>query len=172
MNNETTVVDTKRIVNEITKSALISIIDDLEERGYEAIKQIVAYLISVTSHDKLILYSFLLLLISVFDRIIYNIYCRKKFEESKYRYIKDNKLFREMFAFAGWSMIGNLAYVGATEGLNIMLNMFFNPVVNAARAIAVQIQGVIINFSSNVENAIKPQITKSYAQESNERLFT
>lgn len=145
--------------------AYISIVDAL-------FKLIVAYLISVTSHDKLILYSFLLLLISVFDRIIYNIYCRKKFEESKYRYIKDNKLFREMFAFAGWSMIGNLAYVGATEGLNIMLNMFFNPVVNAARAIAVQIQGVIINFSSNVENAIKPQITKSYAQESNERLFT
>ena len=46
MNNETIVVDTKRIIDEKTKSALISIIDDLEERGYEAIKQIVAYLIS------------------------------------------------------------------------------------------------------------------------------
>lgn len=135
-------------------------------------KLIVAYSISVTSYDKLILYSFLLLLISVIDRIIYNIYCRKKFEESRYRYVKDRELFREMFAFAGWSMIGNFAYVGATEGLNILLNMFFNPVVNAARAIAVQIQGVIINFSSNVENAIKPQITKSYAQNSNDRLYT
>lgn len=136
-----------------------------------AFKLLVAFLISITSFDRLILYSFLLFVISVIDRIIYNVYCTQHFPESKYKYIKDNALFKEMLGFAGWSLIGNLAYVGGTEGLNIMLNMFFNPVVNAARAIAVQIQGVMINFSSNVENAIKPQITKSYALENKERLF-
>ena len=70
-NSETTVVNTDEIMSENIKITLHKICEDLEERGYNSIKQIVAYLISVTSHDKLILYSFLLLLISVFDRIIY-----------------------------------------------------------------------------------------------------
>ena len=45
-NDKTTVVDTKSIVNKSIKDDLISIFNDLEERGYEPVKQMVAYLIS------------------------------------------------------------------------------------------------------------------------------
>ena len=69
-----------------------------------------------------------------------------------------------MAKFASWNLLGNFSYVCYTQGLNLLLNVFFNPAVNAARGLAVQIQSAITNFSYNVENAIKPQITKTYAQ--------
>ena len=136
--------------------AYISIFDAVCKLG-------VAYYISISSHDRLIVYSVLLLLIGVIDRLIYNVYCHRKFPESHYRFFKDVPLMKEMASFAGWSLTGNIAFVAATQGLNMLLNMFFSPAVNAARGVAVQVQSVLVNFSTNVENAIKPQITKSYA---------
>ena len=76
-----------------------------------------------------------------------------------------------MIYFASWNLVGNFSYVCCTQGLNILLNMFFNPAVNAARGVAVQVQSVIANFSYNVENAIKPQITKTFAQNEMDRMF-
>ena len=143
--------------------AYISIFDAVCKLG-------VAYYISISSHDRLIVYSVLLLMIGVIDRLIYNVYCHRKFPESHYRFYKDIPLMKEMAAFAGWSLTGNIAFVAATQGLNMLLNMFFNPAVNAARGIAVQVQSVLVNFSTNVENAIKPQITKSYAVGEIERM--
>ena len=70
----------------------------------------------------------------------------------------------EIFAFAGWTMNGNLAVIGYTQGLNILLNIFFGPAVNAARAVAVQVQNVCQQFCSNFQMALNPQLTKSYAQ--------
>lgn len=136
--------------------AYISIFDAVCKLG-------IAFLISISLNDRLILYSVLLLLIGLIDRMIYNVYCHRKFQESHYHFVKDFSLMKEMASFAGWSLTGNIAFVAATQGLNMLLNMFFNPAVNAARGIAVQVQSVLVNFSTNVENAIKPQITKSYA---------
>lgn len=68
-----------------------------------------------------------------------------------------------MTGFAGWNLFGNLAAITFTQGLNLLLNMFFGPVVNAARGIAVQAQTAIGQFSSNFQTALNPQITKSYA---------
>ena len=68
-----------------------------------------------------------------------------------------------MGTFASWSLIGNLALMGVTQGLNMLLNVFFGPVVNAARGIAVQVQGAVQQFANNFQTAINPQITKSYA---------
>lgn len=72
-------------------------------------------------------------------------------------------LFCEMTGFAGWNLFGNLAAITFTQGLNLLLNMFFGPVVNAARGIAVQAQTAIGQFSNNFQTALNPQITKSYA---------
>jgi len=132
----------------------------------------IVYAVKYFPHDKLIFYAFLLLMIQVMNRIIYGIYCGRHFKETKFHWVKDNSLLKEIFGFAGWSLIGNMAYIGYTQGLNIVLNMFFGPVVNAARGIAFQVQGAIKGFVTNFQMAVNPQITKSYAQEDFHRLHT
>lgn len=130
----------------------------------------IVYAVKYFPHDKLIFYAFLLLLVQVMNRIIYGIYCGKHFKETEFRWVRDTELLKEMFGFAGWSLIGNLAYLGYTQGLNIVLNMFFGTVVNAARGIAVSVQGAIKGFVSNFQMAVNPQITKSYARRDFDRL--
>ena len=128
-------------------------------------KLLIVFAIKYTSFDKLILYASFILLVTIIDRIIYGLYCVRKFSESKYKFVIDKPLIMEMTKFAGWNLFGNFASVCYTQGLNLLLNVFFNPVVNAARGIAVHIQNIVQNFSYNIESAIKPQITKTYAQE-------
>ena len=118
----------------------------------------------VFKFDKLILYAFLLLAIQLLIRFIYNIYCNRHFEETKYKHVWDKALFKEMTGFAGWSLFGNMAAVLFSQGLNMLLNVFFGPIVNAARAIAVQVQGAVQQFVGNFQMALNPQITKTYAR--------
>lgn len=128
------------------------------------LKLLIVYLLVVIPYDKLIIYAILFFCIQVFDRIVYGVYCSRHFAETHTRLRYDGKLFREIFAFAGWTMNGNLAAIGYTQGLNILLNIFFGPAVNAARGIAVQVQGVCQQFCSNFQMALNPQLTKNYAQ--------
>lgn len=132
---------------------------------YEAVaKLVVVYLLLVIPIDKLIVYAALLFLVQCSSRIIYNVYCFRHFEETRAKLAFDKQLFKEIFAFAGWTMNGNLAVIGFTQGLNIVLNLFFGPAVNAARGIAVQVQSISLQFCTNFQAALNPQITKSYAQ--------
>ena len=137
-----------------------------------ALKLAVAYLLYLTPSDKLITYAVLTLFVSLITPTIYFAYCRKNFPECKYRHVKDKTLFKEMCNFAGWNFIGNFAYIGFTQGINILLNVFFGPAVNAARGIAVQMQGAIGQFSRNFQVAINPQITKQYAINDFENMHT
>lgn len=132
----------------------------------------IVFAVKYYSHDKLIFYAFLLLVVQVFNRIIYGFYCKKHFPETKFHVVKDRTLFKEMTGFAGWSLIGNMAYIGYTQGLNLILNVFFGPTVNAARGIAFQVQGAIKGFVANFQMAVNPQITKSYAQKDFNRLHS
>ncbi len=136
--------------------AYISIIDAF-------LKLVIVYLLLAIPYDKLIIYAFLYFCIQLFDRIVYGVYCSRNFEEINSKISIDKKQFKEIFGFAFWTMNGNLAVVGYTQGLNILLNMFFGVVVNASRGIAVQVQSVVRNFCYNFQMAINPQITKSYA---------
>ena len=123
----------------------------------------IVYLLLVFSYDKLILYAILILMIQILIRFCYSIYCNKHFEETRYKHVWDKKLFKEMTGFAGWNLFGNMAGVLFGQGLNMLLNVFFGPVVNAARAVAVQVQGAIQQFVGNFQTALNPQITKTYA---------
>lgn len=127
------------------------------------LKLAVVFLLLVFSYDKLILYAFLILMVQLLIRFCYSYYCNRHFEESKYHHIWDKALFKEMTGFAGWSMFGNLSGVLFGQGLNMLLNVFFGPVVNAARAVSVQVQGAIQQFVGNFQMALNPQITKTYA---------
>lgn len=128
------------------------------------LKLVIVYMLVVFSVDKLILYAFLFLAIQIMIRLIYSFYCNRHFKESKYRHVWDKQLFKEMTSFAGWSLFGNLSAVLFTQGLNMLLNVFFGPVVNAARAVAVQVQNAIQQFVGNFQMALNPQITKTYAK--------
>lgn len=128
------------------------------------LKLAVVYILVVFSYDKLILYAILILAVQILIRFCYSHYCNKHFPESKYRHVWDKSLFKEMTGFAGWSMFGNLSAVLFGQGLNMLLNVFFGPVVNAARAVAVQVQNAIQQFVGNFQMALNPQITKTYAK--------
>lgn len=128
-----------------------------------ALKLAVVFLLVVMPFDKLTSYAVLLLVIQLVIRFLYANYCKRNFEESHYKHIIDKTLFKEMCGFAGWNFFGNFASVLFGQGLNMMLNIFFGPVVNAARGIAVQVQSAVHQFVTNFQMALNPQITKTYA---------
>lgn len=136
--------------------AFISIID-------VTLKLLSVYLLCLTSIDNLLFYAFLQLLIAFVIRIIYGIYCTHHFLEAKYKYVRDGKLVKEMASFAGWTSLTGTAYLLNTQGINILINIFFNVGINAARGLATQVQSALTQFIENFTTAIYPQITKLYA---------
>lgn len=127
------------------------------------LKLLVVYLLLLSDGDKLILYAFLIFTVQLLIRFVYTIYCKRHFEESRYKLSMDKALTKKMMGFTGWSLFGGFASVGMTQGVNILLNLFFGPLVNAARAIAVQVESAIMAFSTNFQMALNPQIIKNYA---------
>ena len=137
--------------------AYISIYDGLARLG-------ILYLLYLTDRDRLIVYAALLAILQLSIRLIYTIYCKRNFPETNGKWLWDTNVSKKLFSYTGWSMTGHLAIVGYTQGLNILLNIYFGPVVNAARAIAYQVQTALAQFYANFQTAIKPQVIKSYAQ--------
>lgn len=129
------------------------------------LKLLIAYLISVVLWDKLIIYALLLCSVQFILRFIYYFYCSRTFEAARYSFTYDKSVFREMLGFASWYLLGYVALVTNNQGIKIILNMFFGPVINAAMGIAEQVQNALNSFRVNFQTAINPQITKQYAQE-------
>ncbi|MCA4806989.1 lipopolysaccharide biosynthesis protein [Myroides odoratimimus] len=117
----------------------------------------------VLGEDKLILYSILTFFVALIIRLVYQFYCRKQFEESKYRFDYDKKYFTELMTYSGWNLFGNFAAVARGQGVNMVLNLFFGTVINAAYGITMQIQGAVQMFVTNFQMAVNPQIIKTYA---------
>lgn len=143
--------------------AYVSIIDGIG-------KLLVAWAISFTNNDRLILYGGLIMLIALIDRIIYGVYCQKQFQECSFRFVFDKSLLKRMFSFAGWNMIGATSAVFRDHGGNIVINLFFGTAINGARAIAVQVNTIVQGFVSNFQTAFNPQIIKRYASGNNESM--
>lgn len=131
-------------------------------------KLAVAFLIMYSPSDRLILYSALMCVVAAGVRVAYTAYCRKHFEECRFRFIWDGKLLRQMFSFAGWNFIGVTSGALRDHGGNILINIFSGPVANAARAVSVQLGGAVQSFVTNFMTAVNPQITKSYAADDRE----
>ena len=123
----------------------------------------IVYLLVVCPFDKLIAYGIMLFGVQLIVRCIYQIYCRKHYQESKFRLFWDKDLYRQMSGFAGWNLFGSVAWLLRDQGVNIILNMFFGPVINAARGVATQVSGAVMSFITNFQMALNPQITKNYA---------
>lgn len=124
---------------------------------------IIVFSIKYYGSDKLILLAVISLIPAIIKQLYYQYYCRKNFEESHYTPSWNKKIFKEMFGFAGWNFIGCTAGQMKDQGVNIAINLFNGPALNAARGIAMQINGIIGQFISNFMLALNPQITKEYA---------
>lgn len=153
----------------IPYNALIIAYEKMNVFAYLSVLEVVMRLLIVFALvffpvDKLILYAFLNVVVQLLIFLCYRVYCKKNFEVTSFSLLFDKSLFKEMFVFSGWTMTGNISVVCYTQGLNILLNLFFGPAVNAARGVAVQVQTVLRNFCVNFQTAVNPQITKSYVQ--------
>lgn len=127
------------------------------------LKLLIVFMLTWITYDKLKLYGVLQFLVVCIIATIYRIYTRRNFEESKFEVVKDKELYKTLISYSGWSLFGGIASVFKIQGVNIVLNIFFGPVVNAARGIATQVQGAVNSFVYNFQMAVNPQIVKSYA---------
>lgn len=126
-------------------------------------KLLIVYLLAISHWDKLIFYAVLIACIQLVVSIWHGAFCIKRYEEAQVTFSFDKRICEEMLTYSGWSLLANLAYVLTTQGLVVMINMFFMPVVAAAQNIAAQVNNALMQFVNNVRVAINPQVIKLYA---------
>lgn len=144
--------------------SLVSIVEGL-------LKVLVTYLLSLSSGDKLIIYACLVMLASCSVNLFYFIYVKKKYKKLKFVFCKDKTEYKMVFSYLNWNLIGSIASVCKSQGVNIIINIFFGSSINAARGIAAQVNNAIVSFSQNFMKAIDPQITKAYANKNKDKFL-
>lgn len=118
-------------------------------------KLLLAYLLlHISGYDKLIVYGVFLLAIQIIDRLVYGMYCSKHFLETRTKIKIDKHVLSKMFKFISWASYGSFVSIGFTQGLNILINLFFGPTVNAARAVSVQVQNAVVAFTTNFQTDV------------------
>lgn len=131
---------------------------------FEAVLQLgIVFILMASASDRLILYSILLCIVAIIVNLCYYAYCKKKFSICNYELYKDKSLYKQLLGFSGWSLFGGLANIGASQGLNMLMNVFFGVTINAAMGIANQVNTAVSSFVSSFQTAFNPQIVKSYA---------
>ena len=135
------------------------------------LRLLIAYILIIGSFDKLILYGFLTLGTTFLILLIHVFYCKKHFPETRFHFVWDGDLFKKIISFSGWNLFYEFAWVAVSQGINILLNIFFGPAVNAAKAISNQVNVAIRRFSVNFQTALKPQIIKTYASDDLSSMF-
>ena len=133
--------------------AYISILEALLKLG-------IVYLLVIVSADKLIVYGMLVFAVQLIIRIVYQMYCRRHYEESRFKLFWDKALYQQMSGFAGWNLFGSVAWLVRDQGTNIVLNLFFGPAINAARGVASQVSNAVMGFISNFQVALIPRLPR------------
>jgi O-antigen/teichoic acid export membrane protein len=117
----------------------------------------------VHNYDSLIMYGFVMLIYKCVCQAIYIYFSRSKFEESSFLFFWDASLAKEMFSYSFWNVFGSIANICRSQGVNMLISFFFVPVVNAAYAVAYQVNNALNVFAMNFYTAVRPQVTKRYA---------
>lgn len=130
----------------------------------------IVFLLSLGNFDRLIIYAILILIVSIMIAFLYRLYCVKHFEECKFRWYWNKEFIKPMIIFSGWDLYGNMCVTFRQYGINMVINVFFGVALNAASAIATQVNSALFNLSSNVVQAFRPQIIKSYSQKEYSRM--
>lgn len=144
--------------------ATISIVQSLLSFG-------VASVLLTLDNNRLNTYAILTCVIQSFIAVFYVFYCRANFEESKGQVSFDRATFKEMISFAGWCTVGCTAGMMYTQGLNVLLGIFFPPVINAARGLSIVVQSAVNQVFNNAQTAVVPQLIQSYARNDIEYFF-
>lgn len=128
------------------------------------LKLAIVYMLSLVSYDRLIFYSVLHMCVYLCLLLCNAIYCRKSFDECRIKFRIDKTFLKKMTSFAGWNFLGTNAFVVSQNGINMVLNFFGGPVVNAARGIAYQVNAAVMQFINNVVIVVNPYCIKKYAE--------
>lgn len=162
----------------LTAPFMASIIahEDMNIYAYVSIVEVVlklgiVFLLSLFPADKLIVYGFLMAAVVFVNTAIYRSICARKYRECRFSFFWDKRLFKELVGYTGWNMFGASVGIFKNQLVNIVLNQFFSPVVNAARGIAYQVNGAVTSFSQGFSTAVRPQIIKSYASGNKEEML-
>lgn len=134
-------------------------------------KLLIAYSIIHIPFDHLITYSFLMCLVPLMTQIIYMVYCHRHFKECRLKWIWDTVFFKKLINFSGWMLAGTSSDLLVSQGVNILINLYFGPLLNAARAVSMQVRAAVSSFYWNFMMAARPQIVKSYAQGNYEYMY-
>ncbi|MGN0213206.1 MAG: hypothetical protein ACI4AH_00155 [Muribaculaceae bacterium] len=127
------------------------------------VKLLIVFVLFVVDFDKLMLYASMLLVCNIITFMFYRLYCKRHFEFCSFRLVFYKELYKKMVSYTGWGAIGAVAFTFNGQGITVLLNMFFGPAVNAARAVAMMVSNMVNQFVTNFQTSINPQIIKSYA---------
>lgn len=130
-----------------------------------SLKLIIVYMLTISDWDKLKVYSLLLCIVQICIALFYRYYCVKRFAEARYKFILNKEILKNVLGYSGWNLFANASIALSTQGTTVLINMFFNPGVVAARAIANQVNMAANQFVNNFRTAVNPQIVKRYASE-------
>lgn len=130
------------------------------------LKLLSVYLLLIIDANKLIFYGAIVMLTQIGVTLLYRLYCTRKWEHCKFNLSLDREFLRPLLSYSGWDLFGNASLVARTQGVNVLLNIFFGAILNAAAGIAMQVQTAAMSFATNVMTAFRPQIVKTYAAKS------
>lgn len=140
----------------MTVFAYVSIVDAI-------CRLLIVYMLQIGQIDRLIFYAILHMLLQISILTFYRLYTKRYFSEARFRLRIEKDIFREIIGFSGWSLFASSAIALNSQGILILLNMFFTPAVVTARSISIQVNMAIHQFVSNFQTAAVPQIVKRYA---------
>lgn len=157
------------LILQIPYSAAIVAYERMDYFAYVGVADVIlrlaiVFILPLASFDKLIFYGLLSVSVSLLDFLLYFVYVKKKFPELKVELSSGKLNVKSMLAFSGWNILDLVAYTLKNQGVNMLLNAFFNPLMNAARGIASQIMSAVTNFSKNIDTAFRPQLIEKYAE--------
>ena len=152
----------------MTYNSLIIAHEDMSIYAYTSLlevilKLIIIFLLTTIPIDKLIMYVFLYMCVQFMVSGIYIYYCLRNYEEAPKSIAFDKETIKEVVPYMSWNLLGGLSWMLCTQGLTILINIFFGPVANTAKAIADRVQSAVTGFSSSFMMASEPQIIKTYA---------
>jgi O-antigen/teichoic acid export membrane protein len=135
------------------------------------LKLAVVVLLRFILFDKLQLYGILNCFVVCINSTIYLTVCHRRYKECDFKFFWDKKLFKEIANYAGWNMFAVVAGISKNQAVNVLLNQFFNPIVVAARGIALSVNNAVVDFANNFSIALRPQIIKNYASGRQDEMF-
>lgn len=163
------IVSTMFGITVVPYSAMLIAHENMKIYAYVSVVEVflrllIVYLLLILPGSKLLVWSLLGLGIQIGINIFYRIYVFRKYQGCKIHLASEKSLYKNIFGFVGSDLIGNISVLAQGQGLNILLNMFFGPAINAARSIAYSVQGIIQQFSGNFLTAMRPQVIKLHAE--------